>query len=247
MESKTRGTMRSHFICDVDGCLVPPRGERWDLTSFAVLADRIYNKEVPFTLCSGRPATFMEAISRQLTITSHLICENGTMLFNPQTKVGTPHPNIQPEFLRDRPLIQQTLQNLLQGRPAMIELGKDVMFSINSHDPSVFADLMEDVKLAMQSAPVQVVFSGRSIEVLPLGVTKAQGLELWMELEGVDHQQTFAIGDADNDLEVLNAAYRAGAPSNCTENVRRVVEYVSDQPMVQGILDIISWVQRQEA
>ena len=62
--------MRKPFICDVDGCLVPPRGHKWDFRSLAVLADRIGEREFTFTLCSGRPATFMEALARQLTITS---------------------------------------------------------------------------------------------------------------------------------------------------------------------------------
>lgn len=238
--------MKTQFICDVDGCIVPPRGHLWDLDGLARLARGVHARTIPLTLCSGRPATFMEALARQLTITSHLICENGTLLFHPGTKRGIRHPAIAAEFFQDRPQIARVLETIVEGTPAMIELGKDVMFSINSPNPEIFGSLIEVIRDALKHAPVNVLFSGRSIEVLPLGVTKAEGLELWLELEDVAHQQTLSIGDADNDLEVLQAAHRAAAPANCTENVRKIADYVSPEPMVAGVLDIISWAQSRE-
>ncbi|MGI6148181.1 MAG: HAD-IIB family hydrolase [Firmicutes bacterium] len=232
--------MRKPFICDVDGCLVPPRGHKWDFRSLAVLADRIGEREFTFTLCSGRPATFMEALARQLTITSPLICENGSLLFDPLTKRGMLHPNIPPEFMKERPHIRRTIEELIAGTDALIELGKDVMFSVNSTNPGQFGDLMPKLKDALLGAPVEIQFSGRSIEVIPQGVTKAQGLAFWAETTGAAVTDTVSIGDADNDLEILKAAGHAAAPANCTPNVQSIAEYVSPYSMVEGVLDIIT-------
>ncbi|HHT72132.1 MAG TPA: HAD family phosphatase [Firmicutes bacterium] len=232
--------MGRHIICDVDGCLVPPRGHKWDFKSLAILADQISKQEFIFTLCSGRPATFMEALARQLTITSPMICENGSLLFDPQTKRGIVHPNIPQEFMKERGNIHRAIEELIAGTDAVIELGKDVMFSVNSTNPGQFGDLMPRIQEALQGAPVNIQFSGRSIEVIPRGVTKAQGLAFWAETMGVQISDTVSIGDADNDLEILRAAGHAAAPANCTPNVQAIAEYISPYPMVEGVLDIVA-------
>jgi len=232
--------MQKHFICDVDGCLVPPRGHKWDFASLASLADRIGRRQFIFTLCSGRPATFMEALARQLTITYPMICENGSLLFDPQTKRGMLNPNIPREFMQQRGDIRRTIEELIAGTDAVIELGKDVMFSVNSSNPGQFGDLKPRLEEALKGAPVEIQFSGRSIEVIPVGVTKAQGLAFWAETMGVAVADTVSIGDADNDLEILNAAGHAAAPANCTPNVRAIAEYISAYPMVEGVLDILN-------
>lgn len=232
--------MHKHIVCDVDGCLVPPRGHEWDFSSLAALAKQIKKREFTFTLCSGRPATFMEALARQLTITAPLICENGSLLFDPQTKKGLIHPNIPQEFMQERPHIRRTIEELIVGTEAIIELGKDVMFSVNSTNPGQFDDLLPKLQEALTGAPVDIQFSGRSIEVIPRGVTKAQGLAFWAETTGVAVADAISIGDADNDLEILKAAGHAAAPANCTPNVKAIAEYISPYPMVEGVLDIIA-------
>ncbi len=237
--------MERHIICDVDGCLVPPRGHQWDFTSLAALAEKISRREFVFTLCSGRPATFMEALARQLTITAPLICENGSLLFDPMTKKGLIHPDIPQEFMKERPQIRRTIEELIAGTEAIIELGKDVMFSVNSTDSSIFDKLIPKLEDALAGAPVEIQFSGRSIEVIPRGVTKAQGLAFWAETVGADISETVSIGDADNDLQILQAAGHAAAPANCTPNVKAIAEYVSPYPMVEGVLDIVSHYTKQ--
>ena len=121
------------------------------------------------------------------------------------------HPNIPPEFMKERPHIRRTIEELIAGTDALIELGKDVMFSVNSTNPGQFGDLMPKLKDALLGAPVEIQFSGRSIEVIPQGVTKAQGLAFWAETTGAAVTDTVSIGDADNDLEILKAAGHAAA------------------------------------
>ncbi|MGI6036744.1 MAG: HAD family hydrolase [Limnochordia bacterium] len=231
------------IICDVDGCLVPPRKEPWDFQGLARLADKIAEKRFSFTLCSGRPATFLEALARQLILEQHCICENGALLFHPLTKQALIHPNIPKEYLAEQGNIRAILQELIAGTPMVIELGKDIMFSVNSSDKSILDELCEQVQEKLAGAPVVVVNSSRSVEVIPKGVNKAAGLEFWAEVEGIDIANTLSIGDADNDLEILRAAGRAAAPGNCTDNVRQTVDYVAQEPMVQGVLEICDKAQ----
>ncbi len=229
---------KPRIICDVDGCLVPGRGDAWDFRGLEQLAIDIQQNKFGFALCSGRPATFIEALARQLMINQYCICENGALLFHPLTKKGIIHPAVPKEFVKERPQIQKVLEDLIAETNVVIELGKDIMFSVNAADKSMLDELCGKIQAKLKNAPVVVVNSSRSIEVIPPGVNKAAGMHFWAEMEQVELADILSIGDADNDLEILEAAKTAAAPANCTEAVRATVDYVSDQVMVQGILDI---------
>lgn len=211
----------------------------WDFASLQRVAVANREGNVSLTLCSGRPAGFLEALARQLMITTHCICENGSMLMHPLTKRTILHPDIPHDYLRQRQEIVRLLQQYVAGTPTVIEFGKEVMISVNSPDKSLLDDLFAAVEQQLQGAPVQLMNSGRSIEVVPVGVTKAAGLHFWAEVERVPIAEVISIGDADNDLDILRAAGRAAAPANCTPGVRAVVDYVAPEPMVRGVLDIL--------
>lgn len=231
--------MPAHVICDIDGCLIPERGHMWDFPGLREVAEIVHSGKVKFALCSGRPPAFQEALARELMVTSYCICENGALLMHPITKRMIVHPDVSPDYMRARPAIMERLQALVKKLPAVIEFGKEVLISVNPPDKQILAELEAATKDALCGAPVILFNSGRSIEVMPQGVSKKAGLLLWAELEGVAVESVLSIGDADNDLDILAAAGKAAAPANCTSRVKDIVNYVSDQPMVQGVVDIL--------
>jgi HAD superfamily hydrolase (TIGR01484 family) len=231
--------MVARVICDIDGCLVPPRGEMWDFAGLEKVARLSGSGRIKLALCSGRPAAFQETLARMLMIDAYCICENGAILMHPLTKKQLVHPDISREFLRERPQIMQHLQELVQGTSAIIEFGKEVQISVNPPDKQELPALWDKVQQELQGAPVQLMNSGRSIEVVPPNMSKSAGLQFWAELEGVAIAEVVSIGDGDNDLDILKTAGIAAAPANCSANVRATVAYVSDRPMVQGVIDII--------
>ncbi len=231
-------------ICDVDGCLVPPRGEMWDFAGLARIAALARSEQVKLALCSGRPPAFQEALARQLMISAYCICENGALLMNPLTKDLILHPNVPQEFVRERPAIMVELQKLVAGTPTVIEFGKEVLISVNPPDKADLPPLFAAVQKTLSGLPVELFNSGRSVEIVPVGVTKEAGLALWAEVEKVPVSAVTAIGDADNDLTILQAAGTAAAPANCTPGVRAVVDFISAQPMVQGVIDIVERVHQ---
>jgi HAD superfamily hydrolase (TIGR01484 family) len=235
--------MPAYAICDVDGCLVPPRGEMWDFTALELLAKQNLSSDITFALCSGRPPAFLEALARQLCISTYCICENGSLLMHPIKKTAMLHPAVSSEYMQQRPEILLRLQRLIAGTHTVIEFGKDVMISVNTPVKDELEQLLHAVGKELEGAPVEVMNSGRSIEVVPRGVTKAAGLAFWAEQVGTSVPAVTSIGDADNDLTILQAAGTAAAPANCTPNVRAVVDYVSPLPMVRGVLDILDQIR----
>jgi HAD superfamily hydrolase (TIGR01484 family) len=216
----------------------------WDFSNLQKVAEFNRDGMLRIAFCSGRPPAFQEALARQLLVASYCICENGALLMHPLTKDLILHPDVPKEFLRKRPEILATLHEMVEGTDIVVEFGKEVLISVNPPDKKDLPDLVEAVGKTLEGLPIQIFNSGRSVEVVPHGVTKDAGLALWAEIEKVPVEEVTSIGDADNDLDILKAAGKAAAPANCTPAVRSIVGYVSEYPMVAGVVDILSKIHQ---
>ena len=78
------------------------------------------------------------------------------------------------------------------------------------------------------------------IEVFPLGVSKARGLQGLIE-SYFDRKMTLCcVGDYDNDLEMLRFAHIAVCPSNANENVKAISKYClcsNDEGIIGDLID----------
>lgn len=226
------------ILCDVDGCLVPGRRQVWDFAGLSELAERIEQREYIFALCSSRPAPFLEAVARQLLISAYCICENGALLFHPLSKNVLVNPSIPREYLTEQEQIHRTLLELTADTDAVVEVGKLYTFSVNTQDPELLPELETVIAERLKGAPIEISKSARSIEIAPLGINKAEGVRFWCEVTQTNSTDILAVGDTDNDLPMFAAVRASAAPANCSDLVRSTVNYVSNKPMVQGVLDI---------
>ena len=64
------------------------------------------------------------------------------------------------------------------------------------------------------------------LEVMAQGITKASGLEALCRLHGYSREETAAIGDGINDLELLAAAGLSAAPINARPLVKQQVDHL---------------------
>ena len=77
----------------------------------------------------------------------------------------------------------------------------------------------------MAGVPVEMARSEvSSLEFSPQGVTKATGLLALADLLGIDRAATIAVGDADNDLDMLRAAGLGVAMGNANERAREAAD-----------------------
>lgn len=65
------------------------------------------------------------------------------------------------------------------------------------------------------------------IEAIPLGVSKATALEQVAGTLGISQEQTIAIGDADNDIEMVAWAGLGVAMGNASSGVRAVADHIA--------------------
>ena len=77
------------------------------------------------------------------------------------------------------------------------------------------------------------------LEASPSGITKAKGLEILCEHLGVPLEQTVAVGDAPNDLEILQTAGLSVAMGNALDEVKEVCDAVVSDNDHYGVLEAI--------
>lgn len=71
------------------------------------------------------------------------------------------------------------------------------------------------------------------------GCGKAKGIEKVLELTGIARENTIAIGDSSNDLEMLEYAGISVAMGNSQEHILGVVDYVTDTAENAGVAKAI--------
>ncbi|MBQ9301122.1 MAG: HAD family phosphatase [Clostridia bacterium] len=93
-----------------------------------------------------------------------------------------------------------------------------------------FYNLSYAERAALNAIPgVTVTSSGfGNAEIIPLGCSKANGVEEMAKLHGFTLDQTMAIGDYDNDVPMLTAAGLGVAMGNAADSVKARVRYVTD-------------------
>ncbi|MCF0136782.1 MAG: HAD family hydrolase [Oscillospiraceae bacterium] len=78
-----------------------------------------------------------------------------------------------------------------------------------------------------------------SLEINAPGVSKAEGLRVLCSHLGIDISETIAVGDAENDEELLTAAGLNVAVANGTEKVRALADIITDDNENDGVAKII--------
>ena len=73
------------------------------------------------------------------------------------------------------------------------------------------------------------------LEVMPLGINKAAGLQKLMRHLRVDRKELIACGDANNDLPMMNIAGLSIAMGNAYENVKQAADFITKSNNDDGV------------
>ena len=85
-----------------------------------------------------------------------------------------------------------------------------------------------------------------NVEVVSPAANKATALSMLCQLYGTDLAHTAAVGDSENDLEMLHAAALPIAMGNANAEVKALCRHVTDDNAHDGVAKAIEWVLRQE-
>lgn len=88
-------------------------------------------------------------------------------------------------------------------------------------------EIREKLYQKLKDLPVTIAFAeGKSLEINPAGITKAHGLEKLGEHLSVKAEEIIAVGDADNDKEMLGFAGLSVAMGNAIPEIKQICDVI---------------------
>ncbi|QQO08456.1 HAD family hydrolase [Breznakiella homolactica] len=79
-----------------------------------------------------------------------------------------------------------------------------------------------------------------SVEIVAGGVSKAQGLKELAALLGIPLDEVLAIGDHQNDIEMITAAGQGAAVGNATADLKKAADYVCKAEALDGVIEAVN-------
>ena len=80
----------------------------------------------------------------------------------------------------------------------------------------------------LKALPLTFAFAETtSLEMTPKGVSKGSGLTILAKHLGVDLEAVIAVGDADNDREMLETAGLAVAMGNAIDSIKTIADVIT--------------------
>lgn len=227
------------ICCDNEGCIVEAKGAGFDLAALDALAATIASSGFEFAICTGRSVPYVEAMVQVLGLLDSRIpcvCEAGAVLYIPRSDTY--------ELLAE-PVDPTIFRQILPAGSYREEPGKLVGYSIYPAPGHTVSELFQLVT-GLNRTDVQVTRSIAAVDITPLGVDKATGIQHLMSRAGIDSGDVLAIGDSWNDLPMLRTAARAACPANAVAEVKAVADYISPLSHTAGVRDVISWAKALE-
>jgi len=173
-------------------------------------------------LVSGRPYDDLVRTARQVGQWDGLVAEDGAV-------VQAPYES--PPTARGCPTAQAVRQRLLSSPGLHPELGQ-IVASVPRREGVT-------LRRAVRGLRVRVVANVDRLMVLPAGVNKGAGVQTALRRLGLRRTGYAAIGDAENDLEMLEGAHLSAAVRNALPRVRAAVEYRCRGSFDEGVLEFV--------
>lgn|SRR3989338_5793808 len=229
---------------DIDGCLTVNKGVALPLQTL----DRLQKARatVPFVLSTGRSQPYAELMIQILGPKASVypsVVENGCFLYDSQEEIMFPHPLVTKRIIGDFHEIRRVLEECFPKSP--VQQGKELCISLTPHKKIRVEDLFQSVQkeLEIYKEKVFISHSNSAVDITPWGIDKGAGLLFLCEHIGISPGNVLAIGDSNNDMQVLSLAGYVGCPSNSKDEVIDLVRkkggYVAKTAHTGGVIEIL--------
>ncbi|WP_318843095.1 HAD family hydrolase [Myceligenerans pegani] len=251
---------------DIDGTLVTYDEELSDAARDAVTAVRAAGHHV--VLASGRSLIAMTPLAAELKIDEGwIVASNGAVVARLDPNAPEGYELVHVETFDPGPALRLLRQELPHARYAVEDVG--IGFRLTEHFPDGelqgqheivdFEELWSaDVTRVVVRAPgsssdefhrlaeavgledvTYAVGWSAWMDIAPMGVTKASGLERVRQELGVPEERTVAVGDGANDIDMLRWAARGVAMGHASERVRDAADEITDGIEEDGVVPVL--------
>lgn len=234
------------IVFDIDGVLADGEAQPWDLALMAELAalNRAARQDASrpaVTLCSGRPAPYVDAMLQ--AIDGHLpaVFESGAGLYDPAGYCFLPNPSLG-SGSKLRQAKQRLIQKLVRPGHATIQPGKEYSLSLFPTERTALETLEPLAREALGplAERIDLVYSASCLNVMPAGIDKAGGLCFLAQVAGIPLAAMLAVGDSPVDGPMLTVAGYSAAPANASPYIQRLAQFVAPSPAAQGVREILA-------
>jgi hydroxymethylpyrimidine pyrophosphatase-like HAD family hydrolase len=175
-------------------------------------------------LVTGRILSDLKNVFSRLDLFDRVVAENGATLYSP-------------EAAEERLLAQCAPQNLvteLRARNVPLGVGRCILQTTDPYRDTVCAAIR---KLGID---YEVIFNKGAVMVLPAGVNKGTGLKHALADLHVPESNVVAIGDAENDDQLLLHAGFSVAVANALAPLREHADLVTRGAASHGVQELIA-------
>lgn len=234
------------FVSDIDGCLAEPFTP-YDLATMQLLAEAIATAGAdgrdgwpPFTLCTGRPQPYVEAMTQALGLQLPALFEAGGGLFHPTQGQHHWSPHFDADAEAGIAEVRRWLMaDVLPTSSLMLDHAKRTQAGVIGPDEEEVQRLVPRITAFADDLGIgfTTYHTPVSIDVTPRGITKDVGIAWLADELGVSLDRLAYIGDTGGDIDALRKVGFAFAPANANPEVKAVVDTVTEGAVLDGVLE----------
>lgn len=233
------------FVTDLDGCLSHPfQPPAWEalLALMRLHAERPADPSIPpLSICTGRPLSYAEAVAQWLAVTTPILFESGSGMYDPVANRVTWAPGIDARTEAALERLRRRIHGELVGRfPGTVaEFGKQKDVGVTNPDARVIASLLAAVTEIVREdgdAEVEIHHTAVSVNVIPRAANKGAGLAWLAEHLDLPLAAMAYVGDSGGDISALRRAGMAFAPANAVDEVKALAT-VTGGEATAGVLE----------
>ncbi len=218
------------LVTDIDGTLTDLT-RRISLPAIGVIR-RLVDGGIPVVLASGNTLCFMDGIARMIGTDGSVICENG----------GVWHHGFlgEPVITADRRVPLAAFE-VLREHCAGCGIALDPFSHGLRHADVAFARTVpaDEVRAVLRDHPVRVLDTGFAIHLQQEGISKATALAALARAMGMTPADFVAIGDSENDTEMIKAAGAGAAVGNAAPGAKAAADFVATAPFGDGFVEAV--------
>ena len=223
------------LVLDLDGTLFGKQPIKPELIESI---REIYNKKIRVILCSGRTLYYVLGIARCLGIEDFVICEEGTLIYDPFKKKKIINGD-----LKNINKLRDNLESLLPmvKLPPEAHHDKQIILALDRKERIDLDDFVEEVAdiLNKNKLELNITRSDEMINVMPKNIDKGIGIEKVLNMTGYNKEEVLAMGDSYNDLPVFKKVGFSVAVANAHMELKKEADYVCEFENGKGVKEII--------
>lgn len=247
---------RSIIFFDIDGTLLTHDKELPQSTKESIFKLKELGHEI--AIATGRAPFMFEELRKELDINTFVsyngqyVVLRGEVLYTNPLKISSLEKLTAAALLNNHPVVFMDHEDMKANVPehAYIKESIDTL-KINvfpTHDPHYYKgrELFQTLLFCPEGEEKQyeqvysdfdfVRWHPVSVDILPSGGSKAEGIEKIVEALDIPKERQYAFGDGLNDIQMLSTITNSVAMGNAEESVKAVAKYVTKSVEDNGIL-----------